>query len=90
MSWVAAQIETIDQSKLQERRFTLYAQHRRVWTALSKNRLNQDTPETLYFCGHKNGDTNARRSLQLEGTEALNHGRDAVCPKATFTPLETM
>ncbi|CAH6948264.1 conserved hypothetical protein [Vibrio chagasii] len=70
---LAAQIETIDQSKLQERRFTSLMhsieESERIVSELSQS----DTPETLYFLWSQNGDTNARRSfLQLEGTEALN------------------
>lgn len=70
---LAAQIETIDQSQLQERRFTALMhsieESERIVSELSQS----DTPETLYFLWSQTGDTNARRSfLQLEGTEALN------------------
>ncbi|MEZ9438213.1 DUF2989 domain-containing protein [Vibrio atlanticus] len=70
---LAAQIETIDQSKLQERRFislmNSIEESERIVDELSRS----NTPETLYFMWSQTGDTNARRSfLQLEGTEALN------------------
>lgn len=70
---LAAQIETIDQSKLQERRFTSLMhsieESERIVDELSQS----NTPETLYFLWSQTGDTNARRSfLQLEGKEALN------------------
>lgn len=70
---LAAQIETIDQPKLKERRFTTLMhtieESERIITELSQS----NTPETLYFLWSQTGDTNARRSfLQLEGKEVLN------------------
>ena len=70
---LAAQIETIDQPKLKERRFTALMhtieESERIITELSQS----NTPETLYFLWSQTGDTNARRSfLQLEGKEVLN------------------
>lgn len=70
---LAAQIETIDQSKIQERRLTalMYSieESARIVTELHQS----DTPEALYFLWSQTGDTSARRRfLQLEGKEALN------------------
>ncbi|MGF1745988.1 DUF2989 domain-containing protein [Vibrio minamisatsumaniensis] len=70
---LAAQIEALDQSKLQERRFTALMhsseESERIVTELSQSK----SPETLYFLWSQIGDINARRHfLQLEGTEALN------------------
>ena len=70
---LAAQIETIDQSKLQERRFTALMHSIEESERIVKELSQSDTPETLYFLWSQTGDTNARRSfLQLEGKEALN------------------
>ncbi|WP_299693461.1 DUF2989 domain-containing protein [uncultured Vibrio sp.] len=70
---LAAQIETIDQSRLQERRFTALMHSIEESDKIISELSQSDAPETLYFLWSQTGDTHARRRfLQLEGKEILN------------------